>query len=183
MKELNNLINKVIESTRILLGSKADTDVLETIKLFIKLHKLNFQKAKESLPDIRILIFSKEKKIKDEVLTNFIYLHLSNKSEEVAKELVTLFAKANPQDQSALEEILETIIAESVSKSITIIKPQAFAHMWNHFIKYEREQTNQSEKRAIITILRIAFSKDHSLIKEENIESFLNMLKAYTENN
>lgn len=103
MKELNNLINKVIESTRILLGSKADTDVLETIKLFIKLHKLNFQKAKESLPDIRILIFSKEKKIKDEVLTNFIYLHLSNKSEEVAKELVTLFAKANPQDQSALE--------------------------------------------------------------------------------
>lgn len=84
-KQLNNLINKVVESVKMLLGSKADSDVLETIKLFIKLHKLNFEKAKDSLPDIRILIFSKENKIKDEVLTNFIYLHLNNKSEEVAK--------------------------------------------------------------------------------------------------
>ena len=41
-KELNNLMIKVIESTRILLGSKSDSDVLETIRLFIKLHKLNF---------------------------------------------------------------------------------------------------------------------------------------------
>lgn len=82
---MNNLINKVVESVKMLLGSKADSDVLETIKLFIKLHKLNFEKAKDSLPDIRILIFSKENKIKDEVLTNFIYLHLNNKSEEVAK--------------------------------------------------------------------------------------------------
>jgi hypothetical protein len=53
--------------------------------MFIKLYKLNFAKAKDTLPNIRILIFSKEKKIKDEVLTNFIYLHLNNKSEEVAK--------------------------------------------------------------------------------------------------
>ena len=52
-------MNKVIDSTRILLGSKTDTDVLETIKLFIKLYKLNFEKARDCLPDIRILIFSK----------------------------------------------------------------------------------------------------------------------------
>jgi hypothetical protein len=102
-KELIGLINKVMESIRILLGSKADTDVLETIKLFIKLHRLNFARARECLPDIRILIFSKEKKIKDEVLTNFIYLHLNSRSEEVANELVSLFSKASPQDHSALE--------------------------------------------------------------------------------
>lgn len=130
------MINKTIESVRMLLGSKADSDVLETIKLFIKLHRLNFERAKESLPDIRILIFSKEKKIKDEVLTNFIHLHLNNKSEEVAKELITLFSKATPQDHSALEEILETIISESVSRNIVMVKPQTFAHMWNFFIRY-----------------------------------------------
>jgi hypothetical protein len=96
---------------------------------------------------------------------------------------MTLFATATPQDQSALEEILETVISESLSKDLVIIKPQVFSHMWNSFIKYEREQTNEAEKRAIITILRIAFSKDHSLIKEENVESFLNMLKAYVESN
>ena len=38
------------------------------------------------------------------------------------------------------------------------------------------------EKRSIITILRIAFSRDPTLIKEENVESFLNMLKLYVEN-
>ena len=82
------------------------------------------------------MIFSKEKKIKDEVLTNFIYLHLNNKSEDVAKELVNLFTKATPQDLSALEEILETVIAESMSKGIVLVKPQVFAHMWNQFIAY-----------------------------------------------
>lgn len=58
-------MNKVIDSIKMLLGSKTETDVLETIKLFIKLYKLKFDRAKQSLPDIRILIFSKEKKIKD----------------------------------------------------------------------------------------------------------------------
>lgn len=100
---MNNLISKVIDSTKILLGSKADTDVLETIKLFIKLYQLKFEKAEESLPNIRILIFSKEKKIKDEVLANFVNLHLNTRSEEVAKELIQLFSKATAQDQSALE--------------------------------------------------------------------------------
>jgi len=67
------------------------------------LHKLGFEKARDVLPDIRTLIFSKEKKIKDEVLTNFVYLHLGSKSDNVAQELMNLFATANHQDQSALE--------------------------------------------------------------------------------
>lgn len=77
---------------------------------------------------------------------------------------------------------METIVEESVNKNVVIIKPQTFAHMWNYFIKYEREQTNSTDKRAIMTILRIAFSKNFSLIREENLESFLNLLKDYTEN-
>jgi hypothetical protein len=70
-----------------------------------------------------------------------------------------------------------------MSKSIVIIKPQAFAHMWNQFISYERNQSNINEKRAIMTILRIAFSKDQKLIKSENLESFLNILKVYVQTN
>ena len=76
-----------------------------------------------------------------------------------------LFSHASPQDLSALEEIMETMISESVSKDLVIIKPQTYAHMWNQFIHYERTQTNQQEKRAIVTILRIVFSKDPSTIK------------------
>ena len=84
-KEVTSLIQKVISSTSIFLGSKSDNDVLETIRLFIKLHKMGFEGAKNVLPDIRILIFSKEKKIRDEVLINFIYFHLNMRSEDVAK--------------------------------------------------------------------------------------------------
>lgn len=77
----------------------------------MKFHKLNFKQAEDALPNIRLLVFSKEKRIKDEVLTTFIYLHLNYRSEEVAKELIKLFSQASHQDLSALEEILETIIS------------------------------------------------------------------------
>jgi len=31
---------------------------------------------------------------------------------------------------------VETIVSESLIKNIVIIKPQAYAHMWNMFINY-----------------------------------------------
>ncbi len=54
--------------------------------------------------------------------------------------------------------------------------------MWNQFIHYERNDSNLEEKRAIITVLRTAFTKDPTLIKDENMDSFLNILKKYIEN-
>jgi hypothetical protein len=56
-----------------------------------------------------------------------------------------------------------------------------YAYLWNQFIQYERNETNTEEKRAIVTVLRTAFNKDLSLIKDENMESFLNILKKYIE--
>lgn len=53
-----------------------------------------------------------------------------------------------------------------MAKNIVIIKPHVYAHMWNQFIQYERNDTNLDEKRAIITVLRTAFTKDPSLIKD-----------------
>lgn len=71
-----------------------------------------------------------------------MYLHLSSpKSEEVAKELIRLFVGASDQDKSALEEILEIIIQESVSKGIVVIRPHVYAHLWNIFVKCEKENT------------------------------------------
>lgn len=101
-KEINSLVDKVISSVKMLLGSKTESDVLETIRLFMKFQKLNFKQAELALPDIRLLIFSKEKRVRDEVLTTFICLHLNYRSEEVAKELINLFSAASHQDLSAL---------------------------------------------------------------------------------
>ncbi len=38
--------------------------------------------------------------------------------------------------------------------------------MWNQFIQYERNDSNIDEKRAIVTVLRTAFTKDPNLIKD-----------------
>lgn len=79
------LIQDVLDKVKILLSSKTDTDVMETIHLFIKFYKRNIEYCKECLPNIRLLIFSKEKKIRDEVLSTFTQLHLiKNSHEEVA---------------------------------------------------------------------------------------------------
>lgn len=85
-REISNLIANVVNTVQVLLGSKNESDVIETIRLFIKLNKLNCQAARMALPHIRLLVFSKEKKIKDEVLSTFMHLHLwSTKSEDVSK--------------------------------------------------------------------------------------------------
>ena len=173
-----------MEKVRILLSSKTDTDVLETIRLFIKFYRRKIEYCKECLPHIRLLIFSREKKIKDEVLTTFTQLHLiKNTSEEIANELIELFREATPQDTSALEEIIEIIVAESLAKNIAIIKPQVYSLLWNKFVSYERSGEQASRKRAILTILRIAFSKDPLMIKQENVVSFLGILKSYIAKN
>ena len=93
--------------------------------------------------------------------------------------MIDLFKEATPQDASALEEIMEIIVGESISKNIPIIKPTVYSLLWNRFVQYEREGTCAPEKRAILTILRIAFSRDFLMIKQENIISFLGILKSY----
>ncbi len=80
-----------------------------------------------------------------------------------------------------MEETLEIIITKSIEKNYIVIKPHVYAHMWNQFIQYERNDSNVDEKRAIVTVLRTAFTKDPNLIKDENMDSFLNILKKYIE--
>ena len=89
---------------------------------------------------------------------------------------------SNKEDLLSLEETLEIIITKAIEKNYIIIKPHVYAHMWNQFIQYERNDSNIDEKRAIVTVLRTAFTKDPNLIKDENLDSFLNILKKYIEN-
>jgi hypothetical protein len=41
-KEVLNLIDITINNVKLLLGSKQESDVLETIRLFVKLYRLKF---------------------------------------------------------------------------------------------------------------------------------------------
>lgn len=98
----------------------------------------------------------------------FTQLHLLKRThEEVAEELISLFKSASPQDHSALEEILEIIISESLTKNIPVIKLSVYALLWHRFIQYERneDESKLCEKRAILTILRITFNRDPLMVK------------------
>ena len=70
-----------------------------------------------------------------------------------------------------------------MAKSIAIIKPQVYSLLWSKFVQYERSGEHAARKRAILTILRIAFNKDPLMIKQENIISFLGILKSYIAKN
>ncbi len=73
------------------------------------------------------------------------------------------------------------VISQSIAKDIVLIKPGVFGHMWNTLIQHLRNDTNDEEKRAIMTIHRVAFSIDPTVIKQENMDSFLNILKKYSQ--
>jgi hypothetical protein len=68
-----------------------------------------------------------------------------------------------------------------LAKNIPVIKLSVYALLWHRFIQYERseDESKLCEKRAILTILRITFNRDPLMLKEENIVSFLAILKNY----
>lgn len=131
-------IEKIFRKMEALLGQKTETDILEIIKLFAKLHKRDPERCKEGLSLIILLIFSYEKKVKDEVIGTFIQMHLSRPPNEVASELVKLFEEADEQSLPCFEEILEMIFVRSHEENIVIIPPTVFAYLWNQFIDYEK---------------------------------------------
>lgn len=98
----------------------------------------------------------------------FTQLHLLKKNnEEVADQLIKLFKDATAQDYAALQEILQIIVSQSLAKNIPVIKLSVYALLWHRFVAYQRSEEEQkiSEKRAILTILRITFNKDTTMIK------------------
>lgn len=68
-----------------------------------------------------------------------------------------------------------------MAKGIPVIKLSVYALLWYRFVEYERADRPEhlTGKRAILSILRITFNKDPSMIKEENVASFLGILKDY----
>lgn len=94
-----------------LLGSKNLGDVVEVIRLFIFLKQLGIQNIEGALRKIYMLVFSKEKGVKEEVLHCFSVLHLTDQSPTVvAENLIALFKGANLQEATCLEEIIENLI-------------------------------------------------------------------------
>lgn len=101
------IISEITETLGMLLGSKNLNDVVEVIKLFIFLKQLGIEKIEGSLRKIYMLVFSKEKGVKEEVLHCFAVLHIMGHDDsQVADNLIGLFKGASLQDATCLEEIL-----------------------------------------------------------------------------
>jgi hypothetical protein len=156
-----SIISQITETLSLLLGSKNLTDVVEVIKLFIFLKQLGIQNIDGSLRKIYMLVFSKEKGVKEEVLHCFAVLHLLEQPpNKVAESLITLFKGASLQDITCLEEIIESLIDDAKKNDEVRIDREVYRYLWDTFIKSLRNNNNEEDRVACIAILRVAFNAD-----------------------
>ena len=166
-----------------LLGSKDLNDVVEVIKLFIFLKQLGIQNIDGSLRKIYMLVFSKEKGVKEEVLHCFSVLHLNDQpANHVAENLIGLFKGANLQDITCLEEIIESLIEDSKKKEESQIDREVYRYLWDTFIRSLRTNSREEDRTACISLLRVAFITDQALLKPSYIASFSEILSVYAKN-
>lgn len=96
-----------------LLGSKNVNDVTESIKLLALLKKLQIKSSEEGLKKILVLIWSKEKIIKTEVLNTFYEIFMNDriiKKDRICKNLIEIVKISNLTEKVSIEEILRCMM-------------------------------------------------------------------------
>ncbi len=85
------MLDEVMPNLAQILGSKNASDVLETIKLTLYLYKNNIDSALTCIKKMAVLIWSKEKSVKEELIKAYWVLYLDDKtmdSIDIAKNLI-----------------------------------------------------------------------------------------------
>jgi condensin complex subunit 1 len=88
-------------------------DVTESIKLLSLLKKLQIKSSEEGLKKILVLIWSKEKIIKTEVLNTFYEIFMNDriiKRERICKNLIEIVKISNLTEKVSIEEILKCMM-------------------------------------------------------------------------
>ncbi|EGR27594.1 hypothetical protein IMG5_193940 [Ichthyophthirius multifiliis] len=172
-----------------LLGSKQYYDVIESIRVLIYLHQLNIESAKEGVMKMLVLIWNKEKHIKDELMKAYWNLYMDEsqyKPEGVAINLIKLFQKASLNELTSLEELIIQIQKdenENEEKNLKnnqfYISQKTLEKIWEIFLQSQNTLNNnnnqqiQIEKneisRASIRILRISSSIQNKKKKKYEI--------------
>ena len=138
-----------------------------------------------------VLIWSKDKVIKEEVLKAYWQLFFDPKefdSSSISYNLIHLLNESNLTEATSLEELLNFMIDwnnlieekdREKKKDLYQISPQVYIKLWETFTKGLTEtHRNRNEMRASLQILRICFSKNKEALIQK-FDGFLNILLSF----
>lgn len=148
-----------------LLGSKANSDVLETIDFFIAAHEFGLTQSEEGIRRMANLIWSRDPIVKKAVVGAFerLYIDVScdgerNKANLIVKSLMSLITKANLGELTSLEELLcELMKMDLIPSSVTQLLWQQFA--------LKIPLTTHEEQRGSLIILSMIAGAEKDIIK------------------
>ena len=143
-------IDKVVPSITELLSSKNQTDVLESIDLFIVLHKLRIQSSEKGIRKMLVLIMKSEIPIKKKVIEAFkiIYFDKNLSYEIQAAYLITFCNQLNFSEFTCINELFKYLIEEDA------IDKQVFKEIWKIMLKITNQDYIKSIKASEINELR-----------------------------
>lgn len=165
------LIESTMPNLLQLLGSKNNTDAIETIRLLIYLQQTNVICAAPGIPKMLVLIWSREKSVKEELLKAYWALYLDEKvfkAEGVARNLAFLFKKATLTDLTSLEELVINIQRWNESleekerekkQDYFYLSAKTLDKVWEIFtstVIHSQEPNSKYAMRAAFSVLRIA---------------------------
>ncbi|KAL4489279.1 hypothetical protein ABPG72_006343 [Tetrahymena utriculariae] len=162
-----------------LLGSKSVYDVLETIRLLMYLKKYNITTSELGIKKMIVLIWSKEKAVKEEVMQTYWSIYMNNKEQKpqrIAKNLINLMIDTNITEASSFEELLLSMmdthkISQEELKSQNLkaypIQDQVFAEVWEIFTKNFRRLCEADPNRERTEQESLEYEKELILQKKE----------------
>lgn len=139
-----------------------------------------------------VLIWSKDKLIKEEVLKAYFQLFFDPKeydSLQISSNIIALLNESNLTEATSLEELLSFMIDwnnqieekdKEKKRDLYQISPNVYKNLWETFNKGLNEPplSNKKEMRAALQILRICFSKNKEALVQK-FEGFINILSSF----
>ncbi|KRX03620.1 Armadillo-type fold [Pseudocohnilembus persalinus] len=198
LKEYLEMITTIEEVTPLLtqlLGSKSTNDVLESIRLFLFLHKTNIECSKQGIKKMMVLIWSKEKTIKDEFVRAYWTLFLDEKEfsrAQIAQNLIYLFQESTLAEMTSLEELLKYVIEwnsnleekeKDKKRNLYYIHSEVLQIIWQKFQnQIERLSSSNSDHkilRSSLIILRICCPLKKKIFSSDKFLSLIEILKGF----
>ena len=129
LKRVESLIPTCVQ----LLGSKNQSDILESIKLFTRLKQKRIEGAEKGIRKMLILLYTKEENIKSAVMEAYedLYLNANVAGDVKSQYLISLVQNASLNELACLEEFIR--MAMSMPKSL--LENTVFKHLWGIFLR------------------------------------------------
>lgn len=137
-----------------------------------------------------VLIWSKDKTIKEEVVKAYFQLFFDPKeydSFQISSNIISLLNESNLTEATSLEELLSFMIDwnnqieekdKEKKRDLYQISPNVYKNLWETFTKGLNEPfPNKKEMRAALQILRICFSKNKEALVQK-FDGFVNILSS-----